>query len=146
MTHLLRQVSGKKKTSRGLLLLWHVLYLPLSGAITLTGESRVVGHNDTRDVAILLQPQQWPDHNETATLYLGPVLHNRAFPAVASHEQEKPKSTKVQGFRNSSSWPLPLPLGCDQFVVHLLMGEMLRVKKSFWWVGSGGFNTESRWW
>lgn len=50
-------------------------------------------------------------------------MHNRAFPAVASHEQEKPKSTEVQDFHNSSSWPLPLPLGLDQFVVHLLMGE-----------------------
>lgn len=81
----------------------------------LAGESRVVGHNDTWDVAILLQPQQWPDHNETATLYLGAVLHNRAFPGVASHEQEKPKSTKVQDFlqrlllatpTSFGSWPI----------------------------------------
>lgn len=53
MNHFLRQVSGKK-TSLGLLLLWDVLYLPLNSAITLAGESHVVGHNDTWDIAILL--------------------------------------------------------------------------------------------
>lgn len=127
--------------------LWRALYLPLNGAITLAGESRVVGHNDTRDRATLLEPQQWPDHNETATLYLGPVLHNRAFPGDASHEQEEPKPRKVQGSRNSPSWPLPLPWGLGQLVVHLLMGVQIESEEGLcggWGAGGRGFKTESR--
>lgn len=115
-------------------------YICLNGAITFAGESCVVGHNDTQDIAIWLEPQQWPDHNETATLYLGPVLHNRAFPGVASHEQEKPKSTEVQDFHNSLSWPLPLPLGLDQFVVHLLMYER-QLNGEWRRVAGGGVST-----
>lgn len=66
-----------------------MLYLRLNSAITFAGESHLACHNDTQRIATLLAQQQWPDHNETAMLYLGMFGKNGALlPCVARHEYE----------------------------------------------------------
>lgn len=97
MNHLLSQVSGKKTKVFCLFSVWDVLYLHLSGAITFAGESHLACHNDTQDMAALLEQQHWPDHNETAMLYLGVFGTNRALlPCVACHEYENRRQQKFR--------------------------------------------------
>lgn len=60
-------------------------------------QNHLVCHNDTQDIAAIWEHQHWPDHNETATLYLAMFGKNRALlPCVAW--EWKLMSTKVQDF------------------------------------------------
>lgn len=48
-------------------------------------------------MAPLLEQQHWPDHNETAMLYLGVFGTNRALlPCVACHEDENRRQQKFR--------------------------------------------------
>lgn len=80
-------------------LVWDVLYLHPNSAITFAGESHHACHNDTQDIATLLEQQHWPNHNETAMLYLGVFGTNRALlPCVACHEYENRCQQKFRIF------------------------------------------------
>lgn len=66
--HLVIQVSGKK-TKVFVLDVGCAIFTSQQGNY-LHWQNHVVCHNDTQDIAAIWEHQHWPDHNETATLYL----------------------------------------------------------------------------
>lgn len=89
MNHLLSQVFWEENKSLCLFLVKDVLYLCLNSAITFPGISHLACHNDTQGIASLRELQRLPDHNETASLYLGLFGTNRVLlNFVARHEYE----------------------------------------------------------